>query len=189
MKLWDVLLAYQGIIGTLLGVITTIFTSTWLKKFGKVHASAQNYKVSYNVQDSSGYNYYINSHDPEHRPDEYLHGKLEIELAMFNGSEEHKGLKNIRICLLDGKGKEVFKNIPRDQRTSRILAGAHHTDEVKVINLPPKIMVYYDLSIIVDKSGLMELKKCERVTLEAEDHRGRQKRMTIIAGIDLELAP
>lgn len=184
MKVLDVLLAYQGIIGTLLGVITTLLISTWLKKFGKVYVSAQNYKISFCVKDFDGSHYYVSSYDPEKILDQYLHGNIELELALYNSSDEHKGLKNIKIYLLDNNGNEVFIDVPHDQKTSKFAAGAYHTDEVKVINLPSKVMVHYDLILYINVNYLSKLSSCERILFEAQDHRNRRIRKILIKTLD-----
>lgn len=153
---------YIGIIGTLLGVIITFTLNYIVKVKGKIYFYFKNYNIYFNKLENGCY---VESNVLEARDFRY---RLGIEI--FNSSEVPKILREINI-----KFEKDKRHIECTPYTSLSLADHFRGEELKTIsniNLPPKQIVSYNLS--VTKENDIEFFKGKiRVYFECRTHKNK----------------
>lgn len=162
----EVLTVYQGIIGAIGGVIATLVVTHLLKNVGRVYIYSNNHKFEFLKRDEAGGLVTTTSAEAEY-------GNLNFGLWILNSSEIPRSFRDIFIGFYDSDNRLIFKDVPQDEKTRRVAAATVWRDELVLINLPPKEMVYFQLWTSIPEDGLKRIDECAYINFEAKNHRGK----------------
>lgn len=163
----EILNNFEGIIGAILGVVATMIVSFILKKIGKVYIKSRDYRIVKYSRDGYG--------APIETNDYALVDNIQISfnISLFNSSDEPRGLQDIKVSFYESKKKSKFSIIPNDMATRKSTSYGSYTDELSVINLPPKTMVYYVIEAYISDKNVLKFVECNSIYFEVKDHKNK----------------
>lgn len=169
MSIYDILIEYKSIFGTILGSIVTLIVTHIIKKNGRLRFDFNNWKVDWYGEGELSSIEAIESFEKA----KYLGFKF--ELIVYNGSEIPKSLKNI--CVEFKNSSNILIRPLKDLATKRHLSSGFMriVDDIKVINLSPKQMTYIELEGYIPKEDYNKVKNnITKVYLVAKNHKRKK---------------
>lgn len=162
----DILRGYQGIIGAIIGVVATLFTTEMIKRLGKIHCYFYNWESRLEAINDLG----------------AMKGVIDIEEAeyyscffegdFFNSSEIPKSWRKISIVFENENGTKTYKL--QDSETRRKYGGGYTYDAVDFLNFPPKQMIKFKFQCSLGKQNLEDIRDLTKVYLQAESYKGKK---------------
>lgn len=132
----EILIAFLGILGTLVGTILGWFLNALSQK-GKLNVFVTSW------EDKFEYNS-VGSMVPSSSREQTSYYAYNLSLDLYNSSAETKIMRNIRICFMDNK-KELQRSIPKDDATRRTNGTLMFYDELLTVNVPAKSVFHIEL--------------------------------------------
>lgn len=161
----EVLSKFEGIIGTLLGVIITLIMTQVIKKLGRTYFYFTEWENSYYGGDNSGF--YGEVSDVTKADSYYYKFKLQI----YNNLEINKVYRDIKIVFyLQNK---IVESKPNDMNKQGFGAGAIRRHELSFTNVFPKQMLEIMLDSYIE-DNLLELGYIKRIYFVAKDYRNKK---------------
>lgn len=155
----------DGIIGTVIGSVSTLIVTHVLKNTGWLYFYFKDWRMLFLSASEFG--------DIVEVPcvKEASTCEYSAVLQVYNSSEVARVLRDITIEFICKEG--TFECVPHDSRTRG------STDPLTYINLPPKQLVEIQLQGVVDSNRLPLLELLREVHFVALDHKGRKVRRRI----------
>lgn len=157
---------YDGVIGavlgTVLGSISTLLATHWLKNRGEITFKVKEFITQYEVDDGFGSKKSI-----DYLKDEG-YAKLLFSVDIYNSSENIKTLNNIHIELVDDINKVLFKGKLKDLDSAVYSGGATRLDDFEFINCKPKELVKKQLQKSFEPSNILLLSYAKKIIIKAE---------------------
>lgn len=167
-----ILSEFQGIIGATVGVIATLIVTSVIKNLGKIYIYFRNWGIKFYKM--SGVGDHIIS---EIKEASYCSYSFEMEI--MNSSELPKALRDIKVRFYNSDNKLLVESIPQDESTRKVSTGGSRIEPIKIINLPSKQMIYFNVSGYIKTENIKNLNKWKKVYFEAFDNRGRKVKRII----------
>lgn len=161
----NIAIKFQGIIGTIFGVIATLIVTSTIKNLGKIYTYFHGWEIRFYNLDGVG-NFKSTIFEEAHYCD------YEFEIEILNSSELPKALRDIRVRFYDSSNKLLVESIPHNESTRKTNVGGSVSDPIKIINLPSKQMIYFKI-----KGFPKEIKKLgnwKKAYFEAFDNRDKK---------------
>ncbi len=171
-EILDIALKFQGIIGATVGVIATLIVTSLIKNLGKIYTYFRSWEIKFLKMTGTG-------GVATSLFEEASYCDYSFEMEIINTSESPKALRDIKVRFYSNKNKLLAESIPKDESTRRTSAGTIKTDQIKIINLPSKQMVYFKIIGSMRGKELKNLNKWKKVYLETLDNRGRKVKRII----------
>ncbi len=164
----DITLKFQGILGAAVGVIAALIATSLIKNLGRILIYFRGWKINiFNINVAGG-------REPTTLPDaNYCDYSFEMEI--INTSETPRALREIKVNFYDSK-KLLLKTIPNDESTKKTSVSGV-SSPLKIINLPPKQMVYYKISGYIKTEDLIYLSNYKKIYFEAFNHKRKIKKL------------
>jgi hypothetical protein len=162
-----ILSEFQGIIGATVGVIATLIVTSIIKKLGKTYIYFRDWEIKFYKMDGAGG--FISSEF-----EEAISCSYSFEMEIFNSSELPKALRGIKVRFYNSDNNFLTESIPKDESTRKVSTGRSIIEAIKIINLPPKQMIHFNVSGYIKKEDLKNLNKWRKVYFESFDNRGRK---------------
>ena len=162
-----ILSEFQGIIGATVGVIATLIVTNIIKNLGKTYIYFRDWEIKFKKIDGVGG--FITSEFEEASSCSYS-----LEMEIINSSELPKALRGIKVRFYNSDNKFLVESIPQNESTRKVSTGGSKIDPIKIINLPSKQMIYFNVSGYIKNEDLKNLNKWRKVYFEAFDNRGRK---------------
>lgn len=156
---------FEGIIGTLLGVIVTFALTNIFKNIGRVKAYFNEYEDKYWRMEKGAIEVLGIR---EISKAEYYDYSFRIEL--YNNSESIKILRNLKLKI-DTSKKVIYGKL-NDSSKKEVSQYRNIEKEVNIINVPPKQIVEFSLEGSVEIS-IDEDEKINKVSFYAENEKGK----------------
>jgi hypothetical protein len=157
---------YDGVIGavlgTVLGSISTLFATHWLKNKGKVTFKIKEFNTEFSADDGIG------GRKPTKELDDKGYAKIKISIDIYNSSENIKTLNNICYELVDDTDNVIFTGDLADLDTGVFSAGVHRFDDFKYMNCKPKELIKKDLQTSFGPSNILLLSITKKVVVKAD---------------------
>ncbi len=166
----EILKEYQGIIGTLTGIITTTVLNRIIKTRGKISIYTDNFNLEKLLDEDKSY-------DNSDVWDAFKY-KYTFDLQIYNNSEEIKFIKNLKVNIYYKNQKEHTESQPLYYDKNK-----HYKnfDNIKALNLKPKeiycVEVTGDFMNLCNEEELN--KRLERITLTYIDDKNKHKEIII----------
>lgn len=143
---------FEGIIGTILGVVTTLIVTHLLKNTGHINIEmvSQNLKL-FKRDEIGGMEQVELLSDAEY-------ADFDIDIEIKNKSESRKSIKNIIIKLQDQDKKVVKQIISKDTDTERFAAASYHYNELTYLNCEGKDLLKKNLKVFITPEELENAK-------------------------------
>jgi len=166
-----ILSGFQGIIGATVGVIATLIVTSIIKNLGKIYIYFRDWEIKFHKMDGTGG--FITS-----KLEEASSCSYSFEMEIMNSSELPRALRDIKVKFYNSDNKLLVESIPQDESTRKVSTGGSRIEPIKIINLPSKQMIYFNVSGYIKTENIKNLNKWKKVYFEAFDNRGRKvKRM------------
>ena len=166
-----ILSEFQGIIGTAVGVIATLITTRIIKNLGKLYVYFHEWEIKFNK--ISGEGSLITS-----KIEEASYCSYSFEMEILNSSETTKALRDIKIRFYNKNNKLLTESMPMDESTRKVSVGGSKINQIKIINIPSKQMIYFNVSGYIKTEDIRNLNSWRKVYFEAFDNRSKKvKRM------------
>mgnify|MGYP003107581123 FL=1 len=133
---------FQGIIGTILGSVTTLIVTDILKKRGQL----KNYLVSYEAKFQTFRD--VGCSMGGKRDEDFYGYSIKYIIQIYNQSDTPKIMRDFRLIFYKN-AKEQYSLIPDNEETRRYSAHISHIDEMEVANIAPKEIQVLKQSIYV----------------------------------------
>lgn len=167
-----ILSEFQGIIGATVGVIATLIVTSIIKNLGKIYIYFRGWEIKYHKMDGVGG--FITS-----KLEEASSCSYSFEMEIMNSSELPKTLRDIKVKFYDSDNKLLVESIPQDESTRKVSTGGSRIEPIKIINLPSKQMIYFNVSGYIKTENIKNLNNWKKVYFEAFDNRGRKVKIMI----------
>lgn len=163
----EIISNFEGIIGALLGVIVTLILTHILKHFEQIKFYIVDFEIYFKT-DNDGWGTNVMPSKDEAKQIE-IHSQIEI----YNGAEIPKVLREIKFCFY--KNTNLIVSVtPDDKATTEEFAEfGYYRDKLFNINLPSKQIIAINIIKFLNEKETKQVKKCNRVYLEAKDHNGK----------------
>ncbi|MGP3749736.1 hypothetical protein ACTWKA_22055 [Bacillus sp. 3A_MP1] len=162
----EIISDFEGIIGALLGVIVTLILTHILKHFGAIKFYIVGFEINFR-SDNDGWGTNINS-----SKNEATQAEIQSQIEIYNGAEIPKVLREIKFCFY--KNTNLIVSVaPDDKATEEYDKFSYYRDMLFNINLPSKQIIDINLIKLLNEEETKQVKKCNRVYLEAKDHNGK----------------
>jgi len=171
-----VLNEYDGIIGTILGVVATLITTDWLQHRGKLNIFIMKWTGKYETYYDVGC-----SHKGKEETDLYGYCN-EFEIEVYNSSSIPKIMRNVKIEFYDNKELK-YSNEIKDEDTRRYTSHITTIDKFEVINFKPKEVVKLKLSNYIHEDELIEIEGTNRIFLTYVDENNKKNKILIHNGL------
>lgn len=148
----SILKDYQGIVGTIIGVIGTLITTQWIKRVGKTYFDFNNCLFEMGKWSFEG-DYKI-----VHKANESQVGKYSFEVNIYNSCEQPKSLKNIKIGFDIGNNNLYYYGL----------------EDLEILNLEPKKMKKLNLKCNLKKEDLLKIEGFKAVYFTAQNHKNKE---------------
>ncbi len=159
---------FEGIIGALLGTISTLIVTEIIRKVGKF----KHYLLEYNSKiDTYGdVGCYFSGKDK----DNYYGYSIKYKFQVYNGYEEPQIMRDFKLKFFKNK-KEIFFLVPRDETTKHLSDAGYRIDDVDIFNLKPKEIHSFHQSVYIleSKEEINMLDGVTKVELSYLDNRDR----------------
>lgn len=164
----DILLKFDGLIGAVLGVIATLITTEMLKKTGKlyVYVHEENFELYSGETDKFGGPLSVGEFEKA------SYGLVRYKLQLYNGSDIPKSFRNIQLKFSLQQKQPIYV-VPKDEATRRTSGPITFTDELTVLNIPPKQFIEKDLKLKIG-SEIKEFSALKSVKFEANKYNGHR---------------
>lgn len=146
-----ILKEFEGLIGAILGSISTLMVTHWLKNSGKLIFDVKHYNKNFYVQDDYG-----QLIDAE-TLNEDGYAELSFEIDIYNTSESLKVLNNIHFEFIDDNNTVIHSGKLKDLDTRRLLGGMQRYDELEFMNCNPKELSKKKLQINFNPTNILLL--------------------------------
>lgn len=167
-----ILSEFQGIIGATVGVIATLIVTSVIKNLGKIYIYFRDWGIEFYKMGGGGD--HIISEINEAR-----YCSFSFEMEIMNSSELPKALRDIKVRFYNSDNKLLVESIPQDESTRKISTGGSRIEPIKIINLPSKKMIYFNVGGYIKTENIKNLNKWKKVYFEAFDNRGRKVKRII----------
>ncbi|MCY8856472.1 hypothetical protein [Bacillus atrophaeus] len=162
----EIISDFEGIIGALLGVIVTLILTHILKHFGAIKFYIVGFEINF-ISDNDDWGTNINS-----SKNEAMQAEIQSQIEIYNGAEIPKVLREIEFCFY--KNTNLIVSVtPDDKATEEYAKFGYYRDMLFNINLPSKQIIDINLIKFLNEEETKQVKKCNRVYLEAKDHNGK----------------
>ncbi|MBT2640065.1 hypothetical protein J7I80_14635 [Bacillus sp. ISL-41] len=162
----SVLKEYDGVIGavlgTVLGSISTLLVTHWLKNVGQVSLKLKEYDIQYYKSDDYG------GRSPIDMLEEADYADLQFEIDIYNSAENVKTINDINFQLIDDTNAVIHTGKFNDIETGRMSAGAYRYDSLSFLNCKPKELAKKELKICFSSSDILLLKITKKIVIEAK---------------------
>jgi hypothetical protein len=161
---------WEGIIGTTVGVIATLVTTQLLKSLGNIDLFFINWS----------FKAYQWVHGREIESEDFGavdDGRFSAIIQVYNASESSKVLRNISIVFEYDGG--MISKTPYDERTSKLAGGGIRSDQLTVLNLPPKQMIEVPMYGRLTKDEAKHLQLLKSIYFEARFPNGKKIKKVI----------
>lgn len=170
-----ILKEFEGIMGTILGSVTTLIVTDLLRKIGKLKL----YLIEWRGV------YYSNSELGEivlAKDDKNLYNfGFSYILQVYNKSDTPKIMRNFKVKFY--KNKEVFSLIPYDDSTRSYQNHILHIENIEVINVKPKEIQVLKQSGYINFNELPNIENSSKVELTYYDEKDRKRKVVLFKGI------
>ncbi len=163
----ETILKFQGVLGAVVGVIATLIVTHLLRHAGKIYIYFRNWDIKYFKVGEAGGSLETSNLDET----EYCSYSFEIEI--LNSSEVPKVLRDITIVFYDNN-KKLIEKTPNDESTKKTFVSGVKIGLLKILNLPPKQLIYRKVSGNIKKEELKELAKHRKVYFEALTYKNKK---------------
>lgn len=162
---------FEGIIGTILGSVTTLIVTDILKKRGKL----KNYLISYEDKFQTFRDVGCGM---KGKKDEDFYGySVKYVIQVYNKSDTPKIMRDFKLIFLKNM-EEVYTIVPKDEETKRYSSHITYIDEMEILNVEPKKIQVLKQSIYVKYDMLDRIEGANKVELQYRDE--KDKKRTII---------
>jgi hypothetical protein len=167
---------FEGILGTILGSITTLIVSDLLRKKGKLKTYLIEWQGKYETfrdvgcsrlgkEDSDFYDY-----------------SFSYTLQVYNKSDTPKIMRNFKVKFYKEK-REMFSFIPNDEATRKFSSHAYYVDRMEVINIKPKEIQVLKQSGYINYEELNSIEESSKVELIYYDEKDKKRTIMLYKGI------
>ena len=160
---------FQGILGAAIGVIATLIATSLIKNLGRILIYFRGWKMNVSKRDGAG------GLEPA-TPLNANYCDYSFEIELINTSETPRALREIKINFYDNR-KLLLETIPKDDSTKKTSISGTVSNPLKIINLPPKQMVYYKVSGYIKTEDIKILKEYKKIYFEALNHKKKVRRL------------
>ena len=150
---WDFLIEYKAIFASILTLIATLVVTQILRNIGKIQFTFTKLDFKITVPDASNQSVEYSNIEKKSTFREVI---LRFELILYNDSETSKSLSDFSIELTGKNDKAIFpiKDTATTKSDKRGLM--FWTEELMIINLPPKTMSHYKLKCYPNKNFIKD---------------------------------
>ena len=173
-ELVKLIIELQGIVGALLGVISTLVVTEIVKNKGKIKFYLQKSDFKMYMTDSYGGQTETNLYD------DVESSTIAIEMDIFNSSYTPRPLREIRVKFYDSEGKLLLETKAFDESTRRVSAGMVRSDIIEIINVGAKEMLHIKISSPLGKEDSKLIYDFDSASFEAKDHKGKKHKQLIM---------
>ena len=167
---------FEGIVGAILGSITTLIVSDMLKRKGKLKTYLVEWKGKYETFGDVGC-----SLKGKESSDFYDYN-FSYTLQLYNKSDTPKIMRNFKIKFYKGKD-EVFSYVPDNEDTRRYSSHAYWIDKMEVLNVNPKEIEVLKQSGHINYEELDSIEESSKVELTYYDERDKRRTVILYKGI------
>jgi hypothetical protein len=171
-ELLQILNSFQGIIGAILGSVTTLVVTDILKKKGHL----KSYLISYDDNFQS-FQDVCCSLDGKKEEDIYAyHAGYTIQI--YNKSDTPKIMRDFKLIFKENK-KERHSLIPHDEETRSYSRPFSYPEKMEVVNIAPKEIQVLKQSICVIYDMLDRIEGANKVELQYKDEKDRKRKIAL----------
>lgn len=163
---------FQGIIGTILGSVTTLIVTDILKKRGQL----KNYLVSYEAKFQTFRD--VGCSMGGKRDEDFYGYSIKYIIQIYNQSDTPKIMRDFRLIFYKN-AKEQYSLIPDNEETRRYSAHISHIDEMEVANIAPKEIQVLKQSIYVMYHMLDKIQGADKVELQYKDEKDKNRKIIL----------
>lgn len=180
MTVLDTIYQFQGVLGAILGSVTTLVTSQLLRNSGRIYFSLKSFQYEFEVCSDDEYEpHYLGVDDPFKA--EYIN--FNVYLHVYNNSELDKVIKNPRLRF-DFTEKTEVGNVIIFDRPKKIVSGIlsfkKGGEQGKTfLNIPGKQMTEVAVNCRVGDDGSGYIRNLKKCYILYYDYKGRQKKQRI----------
>lgn len=163
---------FQGIIGTILGSVTTLIVTDILKKRGKL----KNYIISYEdeFQTFKDVGCFMRG-----KKDEDFYGySVKYVIQVYNKSDTPKIMRDFKLVFLKDM-EENYALVPKDEETKRYSSHIPIIDEMEILNIEPKKIQVLKQSIYVSHNMLDRIEGANKVELQYRDEKDKKRKIML----------
>lgn len=163
---------FQGIIGTILGSVTTLIVTDILKKRGKLNNYLISYEDKFQTFEDVGCSM-------SGKVDEDFYGySVKYVIQVYNKSDTPKIMRDFKLVFLKNM-EEVYTIVPNDEETKRYSSHATHIDEMEICNIEPKQIQVLKQSIYVRYEMLDRIEGANKVELQYKDEKDKKRKIIL----------
>lgn len=171
-EILQVLNEFQGIIGTIIGSVTTLIVTDILKKRGKLNIYLISYKAKFQTFKGVG----CIRKDKE---DGNFYGySVKYVIQVYNKSDTPKIMRDFKLVFLKNM-EEVYSLVPDDEETRRYSSHMTHIDEMEISNIEPKKIQVLKQSIYVMYDMLDRIEGANKVELQYRDEKDKKRKVIL----------
>lgn len=167
MKIVDIIMKFQGIIGAVVGVVVTLVTTQLIKRIGKIYFDFYNWSF-----EMGKWNRNTGKYEIINEVNQAESGKCFFEVNIYNGFDMPKALKNIKIRFDIGNDKYDYQL--ENCSTKKYSESGYNIDFLGILNLEPKKMIKLKLECNLKKEDLLNIKNFKTVYFIAQNHKNKK---------------
>ena len=139
---------FEGIIGTIIGVILGSVITIITKRSGKISCYTNSVLMDYKTVENGVLREIDNNEIPEL-------GSINIEIDIYNGTDLEKVIRDIK---LNFKAKNIeFNKVVNDLTSLQIVFSRHEYEALKFINIPSRKLVKINIGTSFEENELKKI--------------------------------
>lgn len=163
---------FEGIIGTILGSVTTLIVTDILKKIGKLKTYLISYEDKFQTFRDVGCG--MNG-----KKDEDFYGySVKYVIQVYNKSDTPKIMRDFKLVFLKNM-EEVYTIVPKDEETKKYYSHTIYIDEMEILNVEPKKIQVLKQSIYVNYDMLDRIEGANKLELQYRDEKDKTRKIIL----------
>nr|WP_308545312.1 hypothetical protein [uncultured Lachnoclostridium sp.] len=172
----EIMKDFEGIIGAILGSVSTLIVTDFLRKKGILKTYLMKYVGIY-------YTNAMGEIRPiEDEKDKIMYLSLKYKIQVYNRSDTTKIMRNFKVVFIKDK-KIVYSFVPNNEATRVFSTYSYKIEEMEVSNVIPREIQVLDQSGYVSDEYIDLVEGSNKIELHYYDEKDRKRRVLLYKGV------
>lgn len=171
-KFIKLMLEFEGIIGAILGSVTTLIATELLKSRGKLKLYLKDFVGVFQTYGDVGCG------KLDKTDDDFYGFKLKYSFQVYNGTGLPRIMKDFKIVFYKGN-KIVYSEVPDNEQTRENKQYYSTIDEMEVFNIYPREIQVLKHSMYIHENDLIKIEGATKVEMIYFDEKGKKKSLLL----------
>ena len=167
---------FEGVIGAILGSVSTLIVTDFLRKKGILKIYQMKYEGKYETYKDVG------CFSGAENDLNFYHFRFNYKLQIYNKSDTPKIMRDFKVVFIKDK-KIVYSFVPNDETTRSYDSHTYRVDEMEVSNIIPREIQVLDQSGYVSEEYIDLIEGSTKIELLYFDEKDKKRRVLLHKGV------